>query len=150
VRNAAAAVGIDARSIAPIGLSMHQNAKNGWHFDPNNLSMRDVLIIAPIVLVVSAAFIAFAFLVSGDTYIRWGGLGVNTAIIFAFFIYHSRKFLRARKFWFLTASLLTAHLVIWILLLSHIGEWKLAWFLIMVLEVPAFLYLRDWPGVIAS
>jgi len=129
---------------------MQIGTKDRRRFDPNNLKARDVLIIVPAVLFVSALFVAFAFLVSHDTYIRWGGLGLDTAVLFTFFLYHSRQFLRKQRFWLLTASLLIVHLAAWAALLSQVDEWKLAWFTIMVLEVPVFFYLRDWPGRISS
>jgi hypothetical protein len=129
---------------------MREKANRGWHFDPNHLTVRDVLIIVPIVLFLSVLGIVFASQVSHDTYIRWGGLGLVTAVMFAIFVYDSRALLRVRRFWIATVVLLTIHLAIWILFLSHVGEWKLAWFLIMILEAPALVYLRDWRGWIKS
>ena len=128
---------------------MQEKAKRGWHFDPNHLTMRDILIIVPIALFVVVLFVFFRSLVSHDTYIRWGGLGLDTAVIFAFFVYYSPGVRRAREFWILTVVLLTIHLAAWIVLLSHVDEWKLAWFLVMIFELPAFFYLRDWPGLIS-
>ena len=127
---------------------MQEKAKNRRRFDPNNLTARDVLVIVPLVLALSACFIAFSFLVSDEVYIKWGGLGVDTGIIFGFVVYHSREFLRRRRFWMLTSAVLVLHLTAWIILLSNVGEWKLAWFGIMAFEAPAFLYLRDWPGLL--
>jgi hypothetical protein len=124
---------------------MQVRAKTRRRFDPNNLSVRDVLLIAPIVLALSAVGIAFAFLVSDEVYIKWGGLAVNTAVVLGFVIYHSREFLRKQRFWILVCAALTVHLTLWIIFLSHVDEWKLAWFGLMALEVPVFFYLRSWP-----
>jgi hypothetical protein len=117
-------------------------------FDPNHLTARDVLTIVPLVLGTTIVGIVFAFLVSDDAYIRWGGLFVHTAVLFAYFINTSRQFLRSRRFWILTACLMFTHLVGWIVLLLHVGDWKLAWFTAMVLELPVFFYLRSRPNFV--
>ena len=117
-------------------------------FDPNHLTARDVLIIVPLVLGISAVGIAFAFLVSHEAYIKWGGLAVDTAVLFTFFVNESRQFLKNRRFWLLTACLLIAHLAGWIVFLMHVGEWKLAWFTAMILELPVFLHWRRRPNLI--
>jgi hypothetical protein len=89
----------------------------------------------------SALGIAFAFSVSHDTYIRWGGgLVLDTAVLFAFFINISRQFLRRPRFWMLTACVLSVHLAGWIVFLMRVGDWRLAWFTAMVLELPIFLH----------
>ena len=127
---------------------MQENTKNRRRFDPNNLTARDVLVIVPVVLALSMCLVAFRFLVTDEVYIKWGGLGFNTAIVFGFVVYHSREFLRKKRFWMLTFSVLAFHLTAWIILLSNLSEWKLAWFALMAFEVPTFFYLRDWPGLL--
>jgi hypothetical protein len=117
-------------------------------FDPNHLTARDVLMIVPMVLGFLILSIFLAFLVSDDAYIRWGGLAVDTGVLFAFFINESRQFLRKRRFWILTACLLSLHLAGWIFFLMHVGEWRLAWFTAMILEFPMFLYLRNRPSFV--
>ena len=117
-------------------------------FDPNHLTARDVLMIVPLVLGLLISSIVFAFLVCDDTYIRWGGLAVDTGVLFAFFISRSRRFFRRRGFWILTTGLMILHLAGWIVFLTHVEEWRLAWFTVMILELPVFLYLRDrWSPV---
>lgn len=116
---------------------------HGRKFDANHLTTRDVLIILPLVLGLTALGIVFAFLVSDDTYIRWGGLAVDSAILFAYFVSVSRQWLANWRFWVLTACLLLLHLTGWIVFLMHIGEWRLAWFAPMIFELPVFLHLRN-------
>jgi multidrug transporter EmrE-like cation transporter len=123
---------------------MQEKAKKSRRFDPSHLTLRDVLIIVPLVLVLFVLTLAFGFLVSDETYIKWGGLGVDSVVLLAFFIFRSRESLRERRFWLLTASFFTFHLAGWIVFLSHVDQWKLAGFYIMVLEVPVFFYIRDW------
>lgn len=112
-------------------------------FDPNALTVRDVLTIVPLVLVFVAVSIFFAFSVSDEAYIRWGGLTLDTAVVFGLFIKYSRQFLKARRFWGLTFALLAVHLVAFILILMHVEEWKLVWFTPMAVELPLFLFLRN-------
>ncbi|MDR3725561.1 MAG: hypothetical protein P4K86_00825 [Terracidiphilus sp.] len=117
-------------------------------FDPNHLTARNVLVIVPLILGISVLGVVFAFLVSDDAYIRWGGLAVDTAVLFACFINMSRHFLRSQRFWILTVCLMSLHLAGWIVFLMHVGEWKLAWFTAMALELPILLYLRNYPELI--
>ena len=124
---------------------MQAKAKSRWRFDPNALTVRDVLIIAPVVVVMFILSAVFASRVSDDVYIRWGGLALDSAVLLGFVIYYSRDLFRTRGFWIQLLSGFIVHLAAWIIFLSHVGEWKLAWFSIMVFEVPAFFYLRDWP-----
>jgi hypothetical protein len=117
-------------------------------FDPNHLTARDVLIIVPLVLGLLVCAIVFASLVSHDTYIRWGGLAVSTTVLFAYFVNVSRQFLKTRRFWLFTACLVFVHLTGWIVFLMHVGEWRLAWFTAMILELPVFLHFRNRSNLI--
>jgi hypothetical protein len=122
---------------------MQVKAKSRWRFDPNNLKARDVLVIVPVVLALLACIVAFGLHVSREVYIKWGGLTYFTAAILAIVIYDRRELLRTREFWIQLLSALAIHLIAWIILLSHVREWRLAWFLIMILELPAFGFLKD-------
>ncbi len=127
---------------------MQVKTKTRRRFDPNALTARDVLIIVPVVVVVLILGAVFRSFVSHDAYIRWGGLALDTAVVFWFFISYSRQYLREPRFWALATSLLCAHLVAWIVLLMHVDEWKLMWFSVMIFELPLFFHLRDRPGVL--
>ena len=96
--------------------------------------------------------IAFAFLKIGfviqdkwghDAYIRWDGLSGFTLLLFGFFVSESLQFLRKWRFWVVTAILLAAHLAAYAVVLTHVEEWRLTWFMVMVIEYPLFLFLRD-------
>jgi hypothetical protein len=95
---------------------------------------------------ITFVFIAMVFAVQGrwghDAFIRWGGLAGFTLILFGYFVGDSRSLLRERQFWLLTIVLLAAHLGLFIVVLSHIDEWRLMWFTGMVLEYPVFLFFR--------
>lgn len=112
-------------------------------FDPNHLRTRDVLVLVPTVIVLLVLAALFAGHVSHDTYIRWGGLGLDSAVLLGFLLFYNRNQLRSRDFWLLFACFTAAHSVFWIVLLEHVGEWRLTWFTVMILEVPVFLQLRD-------
>jgi len=77
-----------------------------------------------------------------DAFIRWGGLTGFTLGLFALFIADSEKFLGKIRFWVMTATLLAIHLTLFGILLTHVPEWKLMWFMVMVLEYPVFLFFR--------
>jgi hypothetical protein len=123
---------------------MNSSGLNHRHkFDPNALTVRDMLVIAPLVVVFVALSIFFAFSVSDESYIKWGGLAVDTAVVFGLFLKYSQRLLRKRKFWVLTLILLTVHLAVFVLILTHVDEWKLVWFTPMAAELPLFLLLRN-------
>ena len=67
-------------------------------FDPNALAARDVLSIVPVIIGLLILFIVFAFSVSDEVYIKWGGLALNSAVLFGFFISQSRGLLREWRF----------------------------------------------------
>lgn len=118
-------------------------AENHRSFDLDNLRARDLLIIVPLVigLLILCAF--FASSVSHRVYIRWGGLALDTAVLFGLFINYSRQFFRQRQFWVLTAVLLAVHLTAFAIVLTHVEEWQLMWFLVMVLEYPVLVFFRN-------
>ena len=82
--------------------------------------------------------------ISHEAFIRWGGLIVNTSVLFGYFIAGSRRFFRKLSFWALTTVLLSLHVVVFVLILTHVNQWKLIWFMVMVLEVPILLFSRNW------
>jgi hypothetical protein len=122
---------------APAGRTAGASAERAGGFDPNHLTW-------PYVIGVPGAFAVSAAIgiIAGD-YIRWGGLFLFTIFIFGFFINTSRRFLRERRFWLLTALLLGIHAATFITILLRIDEWKLLWFNVMIFEVPPFVFLRN-------
>ncbi|MHB1938323.1 MAG: hypothetical protein ACYCOR_17315 [Acidobacteriaceae bacterium] len=97
-------------------------------------------------VLIALAGIKITFVVEGtwghDAFIRWGGLTVNTLGLFGFFVSESLQFLRKRRFWVLTAVLLAVHLAIFAIVLTHVEEWKLLWFMVIIIEYPFFVFLR--------
>jgi hypothetical protein len=109
----------------------------------NGFAIRELLVVVPAVVAVLllGAFVASS--VGHDAYIRWGGLTLNTAALFGFFINYSRQFFRQRQFWVLAAVLLALHLTAFAIVLTHVEEWQLMWFSVMVLEFPVLVFSRN-------
>jgi hypothetical protein len=79
-----------------------------------------------------------------DQFGRWGGLAINTAILFGYMIKDSRENWNVPTFWVLTLAMLFAHLVVFTLILLHAQEWKVLWLLVMYpIEIPIFLFFRE-------
>lgn len=78
-----------------------------------------------------------------DAFIRWGALTAFTLGLFALFIGDSEQLLRKARFWALAAILLVVHLAAFTILLTHVPEWKLMWFMVMVPEYMAVVFARD-------
>lgn len=106
--------------------------------------MKDLLLYILISIGVVAMLVLIAhFHVSHAVFIRWGGLGLGTLILYGGFISHSRQLLNKWLFWVLTGAALILHLGLFITILSFATEWKLTWFMAMLLEVPALLYIHN-------
>jgi len=92
-------------------------------------------------------FLRIAFAVQDkwghDGFIRWDGLAGFTLGLFGLFVAESQKFLRKRRFWVVTGILLMGHLAVFAIVLTHVEEWKLGWFMLMVFEYPLFFFLRN-------
>jgi len=96
---------------------------------------------------IAFAFLAAVFAVEGkwghEAYIRWGGLIGFTSVLFGGFISESGQFFRRWQFWAVTALLLAVHLTAFAIVLTHVEEWKLMWFMVMVFEFPVLTFFRD-------
>jgi hypothetical protein len=116
--------------------------KNRPRFDPNALKLRDVLVIVPLIITCVVLLVLFSLYAGGEALVRWGGLGIITAVLFGFFVNNSRSYFHNKRFWILTAVLLILHLSIFTAVLLTAPEWKLSWFAITILELLGFLELR--------
>jgi peptidoglycan/LPS O-acetylase OafA/YrhL len=106
--------------------------------------MRDFALYFAIALVIGTAAIALAHTnMSHDAFIRWGGLLVNTALLFGYFIADNRHSRQKYTFWGLTLLFLCLHLIAFCVLLIHIAQWKLVWFMVMYLELPVLNFVKD-------
>jgi hypothetical protein len=109
--------------------------------------VRNFLLYLLLSVAIAFAGIKITFMIEdrwGDgAFIRWGGLAGFTLGLFLVFIGDSEKFLRKWRFWVVAVILLTRHLAAFAIILTHVEEWKLMWFTVMVIEYPFFLFLRD-------
>ena len=109
--------------------------------------VRNALLFSLLCVVIAVVQLKIGFMVldrwGDDGFIRWGGLAGFTLVLFGCFVGDSEKFLRERRFWVVTAVLLSAHLAAFAIILTHVAEWKLTWFMVMVIEYPVFLFFRD-------
>jgi hypothetical protein len=110
-------------------------------------SLRSRVIDYVLYIAIAFALVFFTIFVSSkwshEVFIRWGGLGFFTFCLYGFFVQESRKFLRIRRFWEITAILLVIHLVIFAAILTHVEQWRLPWFIVMAFEYPVMLFFRD-------
>lgn len=97
--------------------------------------------------VVALVLLRIAFMVEDswghEAFVRWDGLGGFTLALFGLFVCDSSKVLRKLRFWILVSILLILHLAAFALVLTHVDEWKLTWFMVMIAEYPLLLFLRD-------
>ena len=115
---------------------------------PRSHRVRNALLFFLLCVLIAFVFIKITFVVEDrwghDAFIRWDGLAGFTLGLFGFFLGESEKLLRQWRFWVVTLILLAAHLVAFTIVLTHIEEWKLMWFMVMVIEYPGFVFVRDW------
>lgn len=108
--------------------------------------VRNFLLYALFAVVIAFGGLKITFTVEDtwghDAFIRWGGLAAFTLGLFALFVGDSEKLLRKWRFWVVTAILLAVHLAAFAIVLTYVQEWKLMWFMVMVVEYPLFLLIR--------
>jgi hypothetical protein len=112
-----------------------------------NFRARDYFLLILLGALISFVGLKITFVVEDrwghDAFVRWDGLAGFTLIMFGLFVAESEKFLRKWRFWVLVAILLIGHLTAFAIVLTHVQEWKLTWFMVMVIEYPLFLLLRN-------
>jgi hypothetical protein len=123
---------------------MNSAVQRATHFRDR---LRKYLLYGVLSILIAVGGIKITFVVvdqwGDDAFIRWVGLTVFSLGLFGFFLGNSEKFLRKGRFWVVTAILLTGHLTAFVIILTHIEEWKLMWFMVMVIEYPLFTFFRD-------
>jgi hypothetical protein len=76
---------------------------------------------------------------------RWGGLTLNTLILYGYVINGSREFWRAWGFWLAATSVLILHLFVFAVIFQHTDHWSVGWFLLMYpIELPVLMITCDW------
>ena len=99
---------------------------------------RNYLVLGLLGTLISLVLVKIAFVVEDkwgdDAFIRWVGLAIFTLVSFAVFVGDSERFLRNWRFWALSAILFVAHLTGFAIVLAHVEEWKLSWFMVLPWE----------------
>jgi hypothetical protein len=67
--------------------------------------------------------------VSDQSLVKWGGLALNTSVLFGYAIKQYWRFRRSTVFWEFIGTLLIIHTLIFYLILRNVHQWRLAWFL---------------------
>jgi hypothetical protein len=123
-----------------------KNAGNR-RFDPDHLRTRDILVLVPLIILGMGLFIALGARFGHDAAIKWGGLVIDSSVLFAFLLYDSREHFRRHYFWALTGIFAVFHFLGWVALLAHVEKWGLLSFGLMAFEAPVFIYLRNRPEI---
>jgi hypothetical protein len=109
--------------------------------------LRDFLIYIAIALAIGLGIAWYAYAgppTQSDAIARWGGLALNTIVLFEYMIRDSKPVWRVPAFWVLMLAMLSAHIVVFAAILLHARAWKVLWFLVMYpIEVPIFYFARD-------
>jgi hypothetical protein len=67
--------------------------------------------------------------ITDEVFVRWGGLGINTLLIFGVVIWNHRLLARRIRFWTLVGGLLIIHSCVFVFVLFRVVEhWTLFWF----------------------
>jgi len=81
--------------------------------------------------------------ISDDSFAKWGGLAIFTPALFGWVIKQTRKFWQSRVFWMSLGTLLVIHVAAWIAILRSLAHWRLAWWVLTLVEVPLIGIARD-------
>ena len=132
---------VQIHRIASMPKKKAQEVERGQGFDPDHLRTRDVLLFILLLCLWAGIRVEFGH----DAAIKWGGLAVNSVILFAFLLYLSKEHFKRQYFWGLTGAFAAIHILGWTILLWHVETWGLLSFGLMAFEAPLFLYLRNRP-----
>ena len=81
----------------------------------------------------------------GQGILRWGGLGLNTALLYGYVVKGARPFWKAWAFWSTIVGVFSLHLLFFVVVLQRIEHWSAVWFLLMYpVEVPLIAIVSDW------
>src|SRR5438067_9875166 len=88
----------------------------------------EILIAAAIV----GALVVFAIKVPPESRLagKWVALGFNTVLVFGMLMFWFRDFQKRTRFWVYTLGALTAHVILFVLLLKQVHRWPTMFFVI--------------------
>jgi cell division protein FtsW (lipid II flippase) len=110
--------------------------------------VRDFAAYLIIALAVGFGLIWFAYHSHGtndDSIVKWGGLSLNTAILYGYVVKDGRRFWRNWGFWVATVSVLILHLLLFIAILQRVDHWGALWFIpVYPIELAILSMACDW------
>ena len=110
--------------------------------------IRDLGLYLLIAIAVALGVVWFAYRSTGtsdESISRWGGLIVNTAILYGYVLKESRPFWHAWAFWLAIIGVLGLHTSVFIVILQRVDHWSILWFLLMYpVEIPGLAIVCDW------
>lgn len=80
-----------------------------------------------------------------DSLGRWGGLAVNTILLYGFVVRQSREVWHFYSFWLPLAVIFVVHIALFSIMLATVDTWRVLWFLAMYpIELPIIAAICDW------
>lgn len=82
---------------------------------------------------------------AGDRFVRWGGLAINTLLLYGYILKETTRLWRYWRFWVTLLLVVCIHLAVFTAILLRAEHWKVIWFLPMYpIEFPVVLSLCQW------
>lgn len=100
----------------------------------------DLFFLVATALVLIAGMMAAQVEWGSEAFLRWGEFAGISAIL----IWHLHQFSRPRpkpRFGYFFAGFVLAHTIVWCAILALTPIWRVPWFALMFIEVPAYLAL---------
>jgi hypothetical protein len=123
-------------------------ASTGYLSPSISKRIRDLALYLLIATVICIGIVWFAYKSDGtgaESISRWGGLILNTAILYGYVLKESTPFWHAWGFWRAFISVLSIHSLVFIVIFQHVEHWSVLWFLFMyTVEIPALAIISDW------
>src|SRR3954468_5057204 len=101
-------------------MPMRFSASSGGGLRATTRRIRDLAIYLLIAIAVAVAIVWYAYKSDGtgnESISRWGGLIVNTAILYGYVLKESRPFWHAWGFWLALIAVLSLHTIVFIVIL---------------------------------
>jgi len=122
----------------------------GSNYEPQWVArrIRDFAVYLLIALLIALGLVWYAYNSDGtknDLIARWGGLIVNTVILYGYVVKEGRPFWHAWGFWLAIILVLSLHVLVFSVIFQRVEHWSVIWFLFMYpVEIPVLAIVCDW------
>jgi hypothetical protein len=127
---------------------MRSSPSSGYGSPSMPRRIRDLVVYLLIAIAVAVGIVWYAYASDGSgnaSISRWGGLLLNTAILYGYVLKESRPFWHAWGFWMALVLGLSLHTLVFVVVLQHVEHWSVLWFLFMYpVEIPVLAIVFDW------